>query len=423
MKKSTLFLSGCAAILGAAGLYFSDDIRAFKTALDYRTMYEPNRLAESFRSMHEQLPAVIAAAPDEVYHLTENFRNDALPKTYIYEGKTKDTLNSFKETQATGVAILHKGELIYEAYFGGNTRNTRAIQHSVSKSMVSFLIGVAYEEGDIESLDDQVIKYAPALEGSAYDGATIKNVLEMSSGVRWNEDYASVTSDISRSVVAFLSGSLDEFTASVPREFEPGTYNRYSSIDTHALSMILRGATRKSFKDYFEEKLWSRIGAEDSAALLTDTVNEPIAYGGVNIRLRDMIRFGELYLNGGVNFKGERLVSEDWVKTSTRPDVPRLLPGADNPQSNTSYGYKYQWWTPLNRDGHDFMALGIYGQIIYVNPARDIVIARTSAYQDYLVDGGYMLYESIVAFQEIAKYLSPDEKMPDVKTPNDKTNE
>ena len=202
-------------------------------------------------------------------------------------------------------------------------------------------------------------------------------------------------------------GALDEFTASVPRENEPGTYNRYASIDTHVLGMVLRGATGKPYRDYFEEKLWSRLGAEDDAYLLVDTKDEPLVFGGVNIRLRDMVRFGELYLNGGRNFLGQQLVSENWVKTSTTPDAPRLQPMVDNPESDSAFGYKYQWWIPLYPDGDDYSAIGIYGQFIYINPARKIVIAKTSAYTNYTVDGGMMNHETLVALQAISRHVSP----------------
>ncbi|MEM8985316.1 MAG: serine hydrolase [Pseudomonadota bacterium] len=408
MKKWIIGLVAGGALAAGGFALFADDINSARAALEYQGLFKPDVIDENFRTMYEKYSSVKVSKGDAVYELPENFHDDALPLEYEYEGETKNLKDFLKNTQATGVAVLHKGKLVYEMYDRGNTRESRCLLMSVSKSMASFLIGVAYEAGDIESLNDQVIKYVPSLKGSAYDGATVQDVLEMSSGARWDEDYSRIDSDIVQSIIASKTGSLDAFTASVPREFEPGTYNRYSSIDTHALGMILRGATGKPYRDYFEEKLWSRLGAEDDMYLQIDAVGEPIAYGGVNARLRDMVRFGKLYLDGGVNHKGERLVSENWIKTSTTPDSPRLAPGANNPQSSNRYGYKYQWWTPHHPDGEDFMALGIYGQFIYVNPARDVVIARTSAYQDFTVDGGYMLYETIVAFQQVARYLSPD---------------
>ncbi len=408
MKKWSILLAGTAVAAIGVGVYFADDIRIINGMLGYKKMFDPENIAVSFRTMPDTLPSVTIPRGSEVYQLKERIRPAALPETYEYNGEIKPTRALFKKSNFTGMAILHNGELIYEAYDLGNTRETRAIQMSVSKSMVSFLVGVAHEEGAIENIEDQVVKYVPSLKGSAYDGATIKDVLEMSSGIRWNEDYSRLDSDITQSMIATQFGSLDEFSGQIPREFEPGTYNRYASADTHVLGMVVRHATGEEFADYFYDRLWSKLGAEDDAVWITDTVDEPVAYGGANIRVRDMLRFGELYLNGGVNFKGEQLVSEEWVQKSTRPDNDRLRPGNNNPQSGSGFGYKYQWWTPLEPDGHDFMALGIYGQMIYVNPARNVVIARTSAYKNFTTDDGHFFYENITAFQEIARYLTPD---------------
>ncbi|MEL6665435.1 MAG: serine hydrolase [Pseudomonadota bacterium] len=394
-------------VIGAGAItYFWNDIRVLMSLREYVQIFAPDKIDENFRSLYEKERSILVPRSGPTYTLRENLAENTLPETYAFEGETRDIAELLARSQTTGLAILHDGVLVHEAYYRGNSRESLAIQMSVSKGMASFLIGVALEEGAIESVDDFVTKYAPELIETAYDGVTLRQVLEMSSGVRWSEDYGRLDSDLVQSVVAMRLGSLDEFTASVPRENEPGTYNRYASVDTHVLGMVLRGATGKPYKDYFEEKLWSRLGAEDDAYLLVDTKGEPLVFGGVNIRLRDMIRFGELYLNGGRNFLGEQLVSEHWVKTSTTPDASRLQPMVDNPESDSAFGYKYQWWIPLYPDGDDYSAIGIYGQFIYINPARKVVIAKTSAYTNYTVDGGMMNHETLVALQAIARHVS-----------------
>lgn len=397
-------------IIGAGAVtFFWNDIRVLMSLREYVQIFAPDKIDENFRSLYEKERSVQVPKSGPVYALNENLSAGVLPETYDFEGESRNVRELLERSQTTGLAILHDGVLIHEQYSRGNTRESLAIQMSVSKGMASFLIGVALEDGAINSVDDLVTKYVPDLIGTAYDGVTLKQVLEMSSGVRWSEDYGRLDSDLVQSVVAMRLGSLDEFTASVPRENEPGTYNRYASIDTHVLGMVLRGATGKPYRDYFEEKLWSRLGAEDDAYLLVDTKDEPLVFGGVNIRLRDMVRFGELYLNGGRNFLGEQLVSENWVRTSTTPDAPRLQPMVDNPESDSAFGYKYQWWIPLYPDGDDYSAIGIYGQFIYINPARKIVIAKTSAYTNYTVDGGMMNHETLVALQAMARHISPSE--------------
>lgn len=399
-------LLGVLVLTGISLAKYWNDIRDVAELREYLKIYDPKKIDHNFRTLHKSEPSIRVERRGEVAHLAEALMENALPETYSVAEKTLNLRTFLEETQTTGLAIMLDGKLVHEEYHRGNTRESTVIQFSISKSIASFLVGVAIDEGHIDSVDDQVIKYVPELNNTAYDGATVKDVLEMSSGIAWSEDVDRLDSELLQSILAFRTGSLDEFTASVSREFEPGTYNRYATIDTHVLGMILRGATGQSYKEYFSEKLWSRLGAESDAYFLTDTIGEPVVYGGASMRLRDMLRFGQLYLNEGRNFKGEQLVSERWVKISTQPDVPRLMPMLDNPESGSAMGYKYQWWVPFEPDGDDFSAIGIYGQFIYVNPKRNIVIAKTSAYRNYPVDGGIKNHQSISAFQSIARHLS-----------------
>lgn len=410
MRKWLLVALGVLVVgIGAAALIFRQEIREYRAVMRYADAFKDDVIDENFRTMFEQQNAVLVPRGGPVLELDENLRADALPEFYEFNGEKRSVAEFLERTQTTGMAVFYGNALIFEEYDRGNTRESRTIQMSVSKGMASFLIGVALEEGAIASVDDLVTKYDPSLKGTSYDGVTLKQVLEMSSGVRWDEDYGRLDSDLVQSVVAMQIGSLDEFTRQVPREHEPGSYNRYASIDTHVLSMVLRGATGKPYAEYLSEKLWSRLGVEEDAWILADSLDEPLAFGGMNVRLRDMVRFGALYLNDGRNLAGEQLVSADWVRESTVPDAPRLMPGANNPESDTGFGYKYQWWIPFYPDGvgNDFSAIGIYGQFIYVNRARNVVIAKTSAYRDYTVDGGNMNHETLIVFQAIARHLSP----------------
>ena len=129
-----------------------------------------------------------------------------------------------------------------------------------------------------------------------------------------------------------------------------------------------------------------------------------MALGGLNATVRDLANFGLLYLNKGQNFKGEQLVSSDWVKASVIPDAPHLMPGRDNPASGWLLGYGYQWWIPEIPDG-DYAAIGIYGQFIYIHPEYNVVIAKTSAYEDYDNTWEEMELESLHVFRSIAKSL------------------
>jgi CubicO group peptidase (beta-lactamase class C family) len=205
-------------------------------------------------------------------------------------------------------------------------------------------------------------------------------------------------------VVSFTTGSLNDFVTTLTNERQPGTFNRYVSADTQVLGMVLEGATGQKLTDYTREKLWQYLGAEFDAEWLTDPMGTEMAFGGFNAALRDYARFGLLYLNQGRNFQGKQLVPAEWVKASVTPDAPHLMPGRNNPNSPFPMGYGYQWWIPENPEG-DFLAIGIYGQFIYVHPGHKVVIAKTSAYVDYNNSGDEMEFESVEAFRAIARAL------------------
>ena len=406
MSRFKKWLMGIVLVLILSGgvliVVFWHDIQEIRGVMKYADVFKTEKLVENFRSLYQQYPSTTLHRTDPVYQLP--VRSRELPISYVYNGETKNISDWIKRTDTTGLIVLKDGAIIFENYYNGNDKSTHTISFSVSKSFVSFLIGVALEEGKIDSIHDQVDKYAPVLKGSGYKGVSIKNVLQMSSGIQFTEDYGDLKSDIVRLAAAFTTGSLTKFIVSLTNEREPGTYNKYISADTQVLSMVLKGATNKSLTEYMQTKLWSHLGAEYNAEWVTDRNGTELALGGLNAALRDYAKFGLLYLNQGRNFKGEQLVSANWVKTSVTPDAPHLMPGRDNPASEWMLGYGYQWWIPENPEG-DYSAIGIYGQFIYVHPAHNVVIAKTSAYADYDNSWEEMELESLVVFRSIAKGL------------------
>jgi CubicO group peptidase (beta-lactamase class C family) len=155
-----------------------------------------------------------------------------------------------------------------------------------------------------------------------------------------------------------------------------------------------------------QEKLWSSIGAEGDARWVTDAHGAVLAFAGLNARLRDYARFGQLYLDGGRNLRGAQVLPEAWVRESVKPRTPYLQPGREIHEGSPKLGYAYQWWIPKSEEG-EFTAIGVYGQFIYVNPTRRVVIAKNSAYVDYNKDGDRMEYQSIEAFRAIARAMRP----------------
>ncbi|PKL35313.1 MAG: serine hydrolase [Spirochaetae bacterium HGW-Spirochaetae-1] len=386
------------AILIILGAVYHRQLVALYRAV---TLFEPGPITENFRSMGDMFESRVIHHGDAVFPFRHDMKK--LPVNYRFEGKTLNIEKFLNRTDTTGIIVVKDDIILYENYYRGNTDTSRAIAWSVSKSFVSALFGIAIHEGFIKDIMQPVTNYVPYLKGSGYDGVPVKHVLQMSSGIRFNEDYADFNSDINRMGRAFaLNTSMDEFVSSLKSERKSGEYNHYVSMDTQVLGMILRETTGKTLSQYTEEKLWKPLGMESDALWLIDGKGMELAFGGLNAVLRDYARFGRLYLKRG-NWNGRQIVPEAWVKASLTPDAPHLVPGKRD-SSSWVLGYGYQWWIPENPDS-DFLAIGIYGQAIYIYPKYNIVIARTSAYRDYNKDGDAMEIESIEMYRAIAKSM------------------
>ncbi|TLX70036.1 serine hydrolase [Pseudomonas nicosulfuronedens] len=369
------------------------------------TLFEPENIVENFRTMSQLFDALPVQRSGPQRPLEEQPRE--LPASFNFQGNAIVLNDWIKQTGTTGLLVLADDRIAFEHYYQGNDVHTRAIGWSVSKSFMSLLIGVALEDGAIHDLLDPVTRYAPQLKGSGYEGVPLRDVLEMSSGIAFNEDYADPDADINRlGRTLALGGSVDAWVSGLKRDSPPGQQHHYISVDTQVLSMVLKGATGKSPSQYMSEKLWSRLGAECDGLWLTDGTGTELAFGGVNLCLRDFARLGLLYLHQGRSQSGEAIVSPNWVQASTHPRDAHLQPGRTQEEGEPNLGYGYQWWIPKSNEG-EFMAIGVYGQFVYVNPKRRVVIAKSSAYANYNVDGIRMEHESLAAFRTIAHQLKP----------------
>jgi len=300
-----------------------------------------------------------------------------------------------KARNVTSLVVLKDGAIVTEDYFLGTGADDLRISWSVAKSFLSALFGVVMAEGQIASLDDQVTKYAPTLAGSAYDGTTIRQVLNMASGVRFNEDYLDFNSDINRmGRVLALGWSMDGFAADITeRQYEPGQTWQYVSIDTHVIGMVIRGATGRSVADLLEEKIIAPMGMKAAPYYITDGDGVAFVLGGLNVTTRDYARFGQMFMNGG-RWNGVQIVPEDWVNASTR---------ASAPTAPDHIGYGYQWWVPRGAVEGEYMARGIYGQYIYVNRPLGVVVATTAA--DKIFRQAGVSEQNIAMFRKIAEGL------------------
>jgi CubicO group peptidase (beta-lactamase class C family) len=215
----------------------------------------------------------------------------------------------------------------------------------------------------------------------------------MSSGIAFDEDYFHPFSDINMMGYTLALGwSMDSFVASLKAAMKPGVRNHYVSMDTQVLAMILTRATLQRLSDFAEEHLWSKVGFQSDATWLLDNAADrtELAFGILGATTRDWARFGWLYLNGGVSPSlGTRILSEGWVRASLAADAPHLQPGKQNTMSDyPTFGYGYQWWLCPHPDdparlARDYMAMGVYGQLIYVSPDYGLVIAKNAAFPHY----------------------------------------
>ena len=282
----------------------------------------------------------------------------------------------FTKQNVAGLLVVQDGEIVYERYGLGNTADSLWVSFSVAKSIVSMLVGAAVQDGYILSLDEKVTDYLPRLKNSSYDQATIRNIMQMASGVSWNEDYADPESDVA--TVNFQTLALYEQLRSKPRAAEPGKVFNYNTAETNLVGTLLRSAIGNNLATYLTDKIWQPFGMESDANW---QLTEPGGgeFGGccINATLRDYARIGMFALNNGRAMDGTQILPENWMQESTAPSA-----GADF--------YGYMWW--LDPTG-SYNASGIFGQGIYINPEQNLVIALHSARE--VAGGGFELQSAL----------------------------
>ena len=330
-------------------------------------------------------------------------RDFVLPETFFFDGEQRLLSKELEHYKTDGLIVLHNGNLLYENYWNNNSATSKHIAFSVTKSFVSALVGIALDEGLIDNIEDPITKYLSDFKGTGYEGVRIKDILQMSSGVDFNEDYADPKSDINRFGRATARGSsFRDFAKSLERGREPGTYHHYVSIDTQVLGFLLAEVTGMPLKEYLYKKIWNKIGMEDDAFFIVDNNGVEMALGGLNATLRDYAKFGELYLNRG-KWNGEQVVPASWVDASHTTDGPHLKPG-ESELSSSPWGYGLQWWVPGFPDT-DYTASGVYNQYIYIDPLTNVVIAKTSSNHRYTSEKEYSKAAHVAMFRAIAESI------------------
>lgn len=346
------------------------------------TLY-PDIQVRTLRNAAALFPTRTIKRGTSVYPLR---RADATLKgvRFMSAGRQYDLADYLSLNRVAGLLILKNGRIALENYELGNNGTTRWLSGSIAKSITSTLIGAALKEGRIKSLNDPVTAYLPRLSESAYEGVTIRNLLQMTSGVKWDETYTNAASDRRQMLEAQISGrpgSILELMTNLPRANAPGTVWHYNTGETQIAGELIRAAVKIPVAQYLSEKIWSKFGMESDATWWLDSPNgQEIGGSGLNATLRDYGRFGLFVLSGGMA-AGEAILPEGWMAEA----------GSSKTVGGKRVGYGYMWWIPgaspnsseeISRDPvHEgsFVAHGIFGQSMYLNPRENLVIVVLSA--------------------------------------------
>lgn len=373
-KRLGIVLCCLALILGAIWFCFGE-----RLSLLYRSLqsFKDENLAYTFQHTPEIQPTVTiqgSAAPFE-FAKEENI---ALADGFQFEGSFYPTEPFLQDTKTSALLVIQDDVIRYENYFFGGDEATVFCSNSMGKSFVSALMGFAVADGSIDSVNDPLGKYIPEFAGTDLENIPIKACLQMASGIDFNED----TDMNSFSMRTLMGTPAMEVIAGYGVQEPPFTYRRYLSINTEILGQIIKNATGKGLGEYMEEKLWTRIGSAHDAYWTLNNGTE-LANGGLSISLRDYARFARLYLHEG-NWNGEQLLPRDWIRDSLDISADYSKPGANNDGYN-AIGYGYQWWVPEGDQG-EFMAIGVYGQFLYVNPEQNVIIVKVNADPDFMAE-------------------------------------
>lgn len=328
----------------------------------------PDVQANTFRNIDRLFPTRIVRSGANIRDLPVS-DSPLTGFSYTADDKSYDLYDVLSLNRVSGILILKDGKIVFEKYLLGNAPDTRWMSMSVVKSMTAMLIGAAVQDGYIDSIDDPIVRYLPRFKGTSYDGVTVRQVLQMTSGVAWNETYTDPTSDRRRMLEAQIgqrAGDILDLMAALPRAAEPGTRWNYSTGETSVVGALVSAATGKHVADYLAEKIWQPFGmASDASWWLDSPDGAEIGGSGLSATLRDYARFGLFMLADGT-INGSPVLPPGWVAEATRPQTI----------GGEAVDYGYMWW-PL--DDGAFAAIGIFGQFVYVNPSDRLVIAMWSA--------------------------------------------
>ena len=384
IRSRTALLIAAAGLVGcadsapkAATASASDSLGLAENLLFLR----PEQQVPRYRHMDQASPVRVVARGATVFPLPRSAA--PLPPAGV---------DSFMvRNQVAGLLILKDGKILEERYRLGNDASTKWISFSVGKSFVSTLVGAAVQDGAIASIEDPLTKYLPALKGSAYEGVSIRQAMQMASGVKYNEDYRDRSADVSKVTQCLhdrVPGCILDVMKALPIAGRAGTLYNYNTGETHLVGLAVQAATGKTLSDYLSEKIWKPFGMEsDGYWLLESDGGQEFGGGSINATLRDYGRFGQFILGGG-NAAGQPVLPAGWIAEASHPRDDSPANGYGKLYPDYPLGYGYFWWSypkgPAALPNHDgaFEGEGIFGQILYLNPAERVVVVIWSAWPE-----------------------------------------
>jgi CubicO group peptidase (beta-lactamase class C family) len=343
--------------------------------------WTPAEQAVGYRSIEKIFPTHTIRRGGSVRELTADGK--PFDVSYEFQNRHWNTDAFMQANKVSGLLVVKDGKIVLERYGLGRGPQDRWTSFSVAKSVTSTLVGAAIKDGSISGLDAKITTYIPELTGSAYDGVTVRDLITMRSGVKWDENYADPKSDVNR----LIGQPFVPFMKQLPRAHQPGTVFNYNSGETNLVGVLVMKATHKSLADYLSEKIWSHMGAEQDAVWIKGQDGNEAGGCCISMTLRDYARFGLFFMEGG---KG--VLPANWVQQASSKQTPSDFGGL---------GYGFLWW--IHDDG-TYEAIGVFGQSIFISPKENLVIVTNSAWPEADAIPRYIVHDAYVA--EVRKALA-----------------
>lgn len=354
-----------------------------------------NRLVEwNFGHMEFIFPFKTIVRGDESQSLDREYKE--IPDSYLFMNSSIELDSFLESTKTNGLLVIKDNKVVFEKYMNGYDLNSRFTSFSVAKSIIATSVGIAINEGRINSTQDTLDQYIEVLKGKAIGKVTIHEVLNMSSGVNFTEEYDDDSTDaftIFNDMFISMK-SIDALAASYDRIPNQEEQFNYASINTHYLKLLLEVVYGKSLNEILAIHTLPQEKMKRFVSILTDVRRQEIGFWGINATLEDFGKFGMFMLE---EFQEPNQLSDEWLQKILNPTEEYLRP----PNIDGQWGYSNHWWVPMGEE-NDFSAIGIWGQFVYINPEQNVVIVKSSADPNFKSNE----YETIKVFRQIVKYLS-----------------